>query len=383
MPESTLLVALTGLLHSAGLNAALWGLCITFSLCVVLAYTQRWHGAFTSDSTHGIQKFHTAPTPRVGGIPIIIGVIVSWFIASQDIKNILTPLIFAGMPAFLSGVIEDLTKKVGVYERLGATIVSGLLAWWMTGYSLTRVDVWGIDWLLQFTVVSVFFTAFAIGGVANSINIIDGFNGLASSTSVFAFIGYALIAYAEGDQNLAAIALILGSCVGGFFWVNWPFGKIFLGDGGSYFIGFSLAWIAVLLIERNVSVSAFAVLLVCTHPVTEVLFSIFRRKVRKAHPGMPDRLHFHSLVKRRYVARWFSMLDSKLRNSLTGVFVGLLTMVAVLLAVHVYRSMWLSVLCFIGLALGYVAIYARMVRHRWVSPVQFLLAQSNDVSAMK
>lgn len=125
--------------------------------------------------------------------------------------------------------------------------------------------------------MSVVLTAFAVGGVANSINIIDGFNGLASTASTLAFIGYALLAWQVGDAELVGVALVLAACVWGFFWVNWPLGKIFLGDGGSYFVGFSLAWVAVMLIERNPSVSAFAALLVCAHPVIEVLFSIFRR----------------------------------------------------------------------------------------------------------
>jgi hypothetical protein len=117
-------------------------------------------------------------------------------------------------------------------------------------------------------------------------------------------MGYALIAWQVSDAQLAGVALVLAACVWGFFWVNWPLGKIFLGDGGSYFVGFSLAWVAVMLIERNPSVSAFAALLVCAHPVTEVLFSIYRRKIKKTNPGRPDRLHLHSLVKQRYVRRW-------------------------------------------------------------------------------
>jgi UDP-N-acetylmuramyl pentapeptide phosphotransferase/UDP-N-acetylglucosamine-1-phosphate transferase len=261
-------------------------------------------------------------------------------------------------------------------QRLLATMASGLLAWWLTDYSLTRVDIWGVDWFMQITLVSVIFTAFAVGGVANSINIIDGFNGLASTMSALAFIGYATIAWQVGDHSLAGVALICAACVWGFFWVNWPFGKIFLGDGGSYFIGFALAWVAVMLIERNPSVSAFAALSVCAHPVTEVLFSIYRRKIRKEHPGMPDRLHFHSLVKRRYVARWFGHYSNAVRNSITGALIGLMTVTAIVLANLTYTSIANSLVVFLGLGLGYVALYARMVRHHWCSPLSFLLIKS-------
>jgi UDP-N-acetylmuramyl pentapeptide phosphotransferase/UDP-N-acetylglucosamine-1-phosphate transferase len=228
---------------------------------------------------------------------------------------------------------------------------------------------------MKITLVSVLFTAFAVGGVANSINIIDGFNGLASLASGLAFVGYALIAWQVGDTALAQVSMVIAACVWGFFWVNWPLGKIFLGDGGAYFVGFALAWLAVLLIERNPGVSAFAALVICAHPVTEVLLSIYRRKVRKTHPGMPDKLHFHSLVKRRYVSRWFRHLPRTLRNSITGALIGLMTLTAVVLANFTYASALMSAAIYVALALGYVAIYARMVRHRWCSPIRFLMVK--------
>jgi UDP-N-acetylmuramyl pentapeptide phosphotransferase/UDP-N-acetylglucosamine-1-phosphate transferase len=174
---------------------------------------------------------------------------------------------------------------------------------------------------------------------------------------------------------LASVAIILAACVWGFFWVNWPFGKLFLGDGGSYFVGFALAWVAVLLIERNPSVSPFAALLICIHPVSEVLLSIFRRKLKKLNPGHPDRLHFHSLIKQRYVRRWFGNLSFELRNSITGVLVGFMTLTAILIALVVNQSSLLSLLAVITLSMGYVAIYARIVRFQWCSPILFLMSQ--------
>jgi UDP-N-acetylmuramyl pentapeptide phosphotransferase/UDP-N-acetylglucosamine-1-phosphate transferase len=327
------------------------------------------------DHVQGVQKFHTDPTPRIGGVPIVLGLVVAWSKAPLEVKALITPILLAGLPAFIFGLLEDITKRVGVMQRLLATMVSGLLAWWITGESLTRVDVWGVDWLLGFTLVSVLFTAFAVGGVANCINIIDGFNGLASTTSTLAFVGYALMALQVGDTHLAALSLILAACVWGFFWVNCPLGKIFLGDGGAYFIGFALAWVAIMLIERNPGVSAFAALLVCIHPVTEVLFSIYRRKIKKMSPGHPDRLHFHSLVKQRYVRRWWPNQPMQIRNSITGLLVGWMTLTAIVLAnLCVQSTLQSAVACF-ALALGYVSLYARMVRYHWCSPLEFLLVK--------
>jgi UDP-N-acetylmuramyl pentapeptide phosphotransferase/UDP-N-acetylglucosamine-1-phosphate transferase len=343
---------------------------LLLSIAVVL--TKRWHGAFSMDTTDGIQKFHSAPTPRIGGIPIIFALVIAWGKSSAEIQTLLAPILFAGMPAFLFGIAEDLTKQIGVVQRLLATMASGLLAWWITDYSLSRLDIWGVDLIMQFTLFSVIFTAFAVGGVANSINIIDGFNGYASLTCTIAFTGFALIAVQVGDKQLAFVSLILAASVWGFFWVNWPFGKLFLGDGGSYFLGFALAWIAVLLIERNPSVSAFSALVICILPITEVLFSIFRRKVRNEHPGKPDILHFHSLLQRRYISRWFLKWSSLARNSLVGMLMGILSLASAVTANLIYEKTLYCMITSLIFVLIYVATFARMIRHHWCSPIGFL-----------
>ena len=345
----------------------------SFLLCIAVVLTKRWHGVFSMDTTDGIQKFHSVPTPRIGSIPIIFALVIAWGKSSAEIQTLLAPILFAGMPAFLFGIAEDLTKQIGVVQRLLATMASGLLACWITDYSLSRLDIWGVDLIMQFTLFSVMFTAFAVGGVANAINIIDGFNGYASLTCTIGFIGFALIAFQVGDQNLALVSLILAASVWGFFWVNWPFGKIFLGDGGAYFLGFALAWIAVLLIERNPSVSAFSALIICILPITEVLFSIFRRKVRNDHPGKPDRLHFHSLLQRRYMCRWFVKWPSLARNSLLGILMGLISLAAAFMANLIYATTVYCVITSLLFVLGYVAVFARMVRHHWCSPIGFLI----------
>lgn len=359
------LSAIAGVFNGPAQSAASAGFWTAFGMCVLLVLTKRWHGALSMDHIDGVQKFHTKPTPRIGGIPIVLGLVAAWVKAPQDVKDLLITVLFAGVPAFLFGLAEDITKRVGVTQRLIATIASGLLAWWFSGYSISRVDIWGVDWLLQFTLASVLFTAFAVGGVANSINIIDGFNGLASATASLAFVGFGMIAWQVGDPQLASVAVVMAACVFGFFCVNWPFGKIFLGDGGSYFVGFALAWVAVLLIERNPGVSAFAALVVCVHPVTEVLFSIYRRRIKQMHFGQPDRLHFHSLVKRRYVVRWFAGHSPRFRNSTAGLLVASMTVAAIVAANLTYDSAVSSAATFVVLVFGYVAIYVRMVRHRW------------------
>ncbi len=98
-----------------------------------------------------------------------------------------------------------------------------------------KVYLPGVDWLLSFTVCALLFTGFAMGGVANAINIIDGFNGLASGSLLIMLAAFAFVADRVGDELVFSLAILYGALVLGFFVVNFPLGKIFLGDGGAYF----------------------------------------------------------------------------------------------------------------------------------------------------
>lgn len=351
---------------------------VSFVVTVLLVLTKRWHGRFSMDGVKGVQKQHTTPTPRIGGLAIVLGVLAAWAVARPERRQILGPILVAGLPAFLFGLAEDLTKKVTVLARLMATIFSGVLGWWLTGMALTSLDIVGIDLLMGVTVVSVAFTAFAVGGVANAINIIDGFNGLASGFVVLALTGVAAMALSLHDINLALASLSVAGAMLGFWLVNWPWGKIFLGDGGSYFGGFALAWACVMLVERNYVITPFAPLLVCIHPVTEVLFTIYRRRLRHCAPGQPDRLHLHSLIMRRVVRPALRRVLSDpieariLENSWTGIVLALMTVPAVISAWLVrLQPLPAAGLCLLFM-LGYVTLYARLVRFRWCSPLHFM-----------
>ncbi len=345
---------------------------VSLVTAIVLVLTTKLHGRFSIDGLVGIQKAHTMPTPRIGGVAIWAGLIAAWAVAKPERQAILGPLLLAGLPAFAFGLAEDITKKVSVMARLLATMASGVVGWWLTGVSLTSVDIPWFDSLLGIGLVSVLFTAFAIGGVANAINIIDGFNGLASGFVILAFVGIAGIATVVQDTNLAIACLCVAGAALGFWFINWPWGKLFLGDGGSYFGGFALAWSCVMLIERNSGVTAFAALLVCIHPVTEVLFSIYRRKLRQTHPGQPDRLHLHSLIMRR-VVRSTLRVPPHLTNPLTGILLALMSAPAVLAVYAVYdQTLTAAMLCLVFM-LGYVTLYARLVSFHWCSPIAFLL----------
>ncbi len=102
------------------------------------------------------------------------------------------------------------------------------------------------------------------------------------------------------------LAVLIAALTAGFFAVNFPFGRIFLGDGGAYFLGFLLAALGVLLPMRNPEVTAWTAILICGYPVIETLASMRRKAKREGHSvGLPDRVHFHMLAHRRFGRRLF------------------------------------------------------------------------------
>ena len=338
-------------------------LCVSYMTCLSIIKTNRWHQLITSDSSEGVLKIHHQLTPRIGGFGIIVAVVCAYFFENNARADILGPLILAGLTAFIFGFTEDLTKQVNVLTRLLATILAGVVGWAITGISLSHVGVPLLDPLFKNQVASVVFTAIAIGGIANAINMIDGLNGLASSMMVIALVAIATIAHSVGDVSLAVASLTVSAAIFGFFLVNWPWGNLFLGDGGSYFCGFALAWSCVLLVERNPSISPFAGLLVCIYPFAEVLFSVYRRKIRARNPTGPDLQHLHSLIYRRYLSTTKSQVSE---NSIAGLIVGVLTIPPCVCAFYFRESTFGCFISFTFFVLSYLALYLRVIKFRWI-----------------
>lgn len=346
------------------------GLAAAFGVGVFLVFTQHWHGHFSLDHTHGVQKFHTKPTPRIGGVAVATGLLITWTWAPDDVNELLGPMLLAGVPAFLAGLAEDVTKRVGVAARLLATMLSGLVAWWLTGTALNRVDILLLDDIVAWAPVAIAFTAFAVAGVANAVNIIDGFNGLSSGTVLILLTALGLIAHGQGDPALAMACAAVGVAVGGFLLVNFPLGKIFLGDGGAYLSGFCLGWLAVLLLMRHTDVSTWLVLLACAYPVTEVLYSVWRRRRARLPSGAPDNLHLHSLIKTQVVLRFVPHWNPRLRNAAVSPLMWVFAAVPAALAVALQDTpAWVPMLALAGCVLWYHLSYQALAERQRVHPV--------------
>jgi UDP-N-acetylmuramyl pentapeptide phosphotransferase/UDP-N-acetylglucosamine-1-phosphate transferase len=213
--------------------------------------------------------------------------------------------------------------------------------------------------------MAVVFTAFAVGGVANAINIVDGFNGLAGGLVIIYTLALGTIANQVDDGTLAGVFFATAAVTVGFMALNFPFGKIFLGDGGAYLLGFCLGWLSVLLIERNPQVNPAAVLLTCSYAVVEVVFSMYRRW-KRAKPMMhPDRLHLHSLLNSRVTRNRLRQRSILLQNASVSPLVWLIAVVPAMVGVlwwNVPSAAWLGLA---GFVLAYALIYRRLALFGW------------------
>ncbi|TFZ03839.1 MraY family glycosyltransferase [Ramlibacter humi] len=337
---------------------------------VVLRYNHV-HERWSSDHSEGVQKFHKDSIPRIGGLGLgvaLVGVSLVQGVLGDPYSQPFVLLLLCASPAFLGGLAEDLTKKVGVLPRLFLTMLAAVLGFFVLDAQLTSVDVGFIDRALRWWPLALLVTAIAVGGVANAINIIDGYNGLSGVVSCVILAGLGYIAFQIGDILVfrACLAMI-GAIIGFLFW-NWPWGRIFLGDGGAYLIGFWIGELSLLLLARNPQVSPWFPLLLVAYPVVETLFSIYRRMVvRRGHPGLPDAVHLHQLIFRRLV-RWSVGSEQArhltVRNSMTAPYLWLISSLSVFPAVLLWRStFWLQVV-FVCFAALYVWFYASLVRFK-------------------
>ena len=338
---------------------------ISFGLCFALI--QLKHRSFV-DAASGVQKFHDWEVPRVGGVAIflaLVGVCIVLFIKEKTFSKEFMLIIVSTLPVFLGGVTEDLTKKITPKKRLILAFLSGILACYLVGASLERVGILFVDDILKaHKLFSVLFTSFALAGVSNAFNIIDGFNGLASGTGIIVFLSYAYVSFVLGDHLLLYLNLSIFAALVGFFFWNFPYGKIFLGDGGAYTVGFLAGLSGVLLINKHVQVSPWFPLLLNMYPVWETIFSIYRRKTTGDSPFDADACHFHTLIYKRLVKQRFKNTDKKIRNSLTSPYIWALQMISTIPALLFWKNTPLLILFCLTFIIVYVWLYMRILRFK-------------------
>ena len=290
----------------------------------------------------------------------------------------LLALLLCSSVAFVGGIVEDYTGNVSASRRLLLTMVAaaaGLFpARCQTGPHRFAVRLlFGFDYVW----LALPLTVLAVAGIANAVNIIDGFNGLASVVTICMLISLAYVALQVGDVFVLVAALMVAGATAGFLIWNYPVGLIFLGDGGAYFIGFMLGELALLLVMRNPQVSTWYAALLLIYPAFETIFSAYRRMfLRGKSPAMPDGIHLHSLIFRRIVQWAVGRKEARAlmrRNSLTSPYLWTFSLMAVIPATVFWRNTGILICFCLLFVISYIWLYARIVRFK--SPRWLIMSQ--------
>jgi UDP-N-acetylmuramyl pentapeptide phosphotransferase/UDP-N-acetylglucosamine-1-phosphate transferase len=264
---------------------------ISFSLNWIIIFLSKKYNLFL-DNLHKEHAIHHGNIPRIGGVAIYLSILFYSLLFNKEIF----PFILLASISFIAGLIEDLTHKLSFKIRFLLIIIASILAIYPFNLIITDISNFQLPFL-----IAIPFTIFALTGIANAFNLIDGLNGLSSGIGILVFLFIGLTAYNLGDTFLFNFSLAIIFAILGFFVFNFPFGKIFLGDGGAYLIGFLIGIISILLFTRHKEVSEWYPLILTAYPVIDVLFSIFRRKfIEKKSPFEPDKRHLHTLLKLKF-----------------------------------------------------------------------------------
>ncbi len=343
----------------SGYDNALFG---SFLVSILIVVSGRIHLQYSSRGLREIevQRSHVGATPRIGGLAILAGCTFAWYKSDNFSSNYLGYIILSGVPVLLFGLLDDLHFKVRPIYRLLGAVISSIIAIVLLKTWLNRVDVLLIDQLFLLSPIAILFTIFATTGVAHSFNVIDGLNGLSLGISLSISFFLMVIAWITSDVLVVLLCLVFFVSALGLFLLNFPWGKIFLGDGGAYFQGHCLSWVAILLIVRNEEITAWAILLIFFWPVVETVFSIYRRIYKKKSASIADREHFHQLVFDKIKRLKLFQNNSNFANSFSTLLILPFFVTPSLLALIFYNQVFNAAMVFLILLALYIFAYYRI-----------------------
>lgn len=352
-----------------------------FAALVVIRLARRHARRYAHDVP---QRFHRGHVPRIGGVGIFVALALAWAYAGtpqaaplnvdwQANAVFLWLLMMCMAPAVLAGIAEDMTQRLRARLRLGLTAASAGLMVWLLELSVQRVGFDPLDqWLQAVPLAAAVFALVAIAGLPHAFNLIDGYNGLAGMVAIVISLAIVHVALQVGDRQLAAMLVCLVGATGGFLLWNYPYGKIFAGDGGAYIWGLVIAVACVLLVQRHARVSPWFPMLLLMYPVGETLFSIYRKLARGQSPGTADALHLHQLIFRRIVRPVLDddeRHDLLARNNRTSPYLWMFSALSIVPAVMFWNNTrMLFVFCLL-FGISYVAAYLMIIRFkipRWL-----------------
>ena len=240
------------------------------------------------------RRMHNHPIPRLGGLAIFLGFIVSVVMFAQ-IERQVQGMLLGAIIIVTVGMVDDIIPLPAWLKFIFQLAAAGVaVAFGIRIEHISNPLFWSENEYINFGVWSIPVTMLWIVGITNSVNLIDGLDGLAVGVSAISSMSVLVISLVLGQLNIAIIlAALLGACLG-FMPYNLNPARIFMGDTGALFLGYILSTVSVLGLLKFYAVISFAVpLLALGLPIFDTVFAIIRRLLKGQNPMSPDRGHFH------------------------------------------------------------------------------------------
>ena len=240
------------------------------------------------------RRMHKVPIPRMGGLAIFLGFIIS-VLLFVEVDDQMKGILLGSVIIVVMGIIDDITP-LRASLKFVIQILAALIPVYY-GVQITCISnpnlfsdnpYWNFGWL------SIPITVIWIVGLTNAVNLIDGLDGLAIGVSSISALTMLAIAILVAEPQVAVImAALVGACIG-FMPYNMNPAKIFIGDTGSTFLGYILACITIQGLFKFYAVISFVVpFLILGLPIFDTMFAIIRRISHGQNPMAPDRSHVH------------------------------------------------------------------------------------------
>jgi UDP-GlcNAc:undecaprenyl-phosphate GlcNAc-1-phosphate transferase len=249
----------------------------------------------------GIRDIHTKPIPRIGGVAIYLSAIILIIAVLFVNNNIgqsfrdkwlqLLTMFGSATLVFIVGLMDDLKGLPARVKFLTELLAAGALCF--TGVRISSIGVTE-GWTLSLGFSGCILTIFWIVGVTNAVNLSDGLDGLAAGISAITCGVIAVFAIRDGSIIMAVMMLTLLGSLCGFLFFNFNPAKVFMGDCGSLFLGFTISSASVMCANKSSALVGLALpALALGIPIFDTLFSMLRRFLERRGLFSPDRGHFH------------------------------------------------------------------------------------------
>jgi len=282
--------------------ASFTGLIAVVSAFVALLILQPIARRFRLVDIPNHRKAHKGAVPLIGGLSAFAGLLVAWLI-SMPLTEGFGIYLFCALMLVILGAIDDARDIPAKYRLWAQVLLGGLLSYGSGIYLTTFGNLFGLG-NIELAWLGPVVTIAAVIGATNAYNMVDGIDGLAGSMSLVTLGALALLfASAEGFHLELALAVTIGAALLPYLGANLqlrPFRrKIFMGDAGSMFIGFSVVWLLVNGAQtENGAFRPVAALWVCALPLMDMVAIMIRRARKGQSVMMPDRDHLHHICLR-------------------------------------------------------------------------------------